>query len=297
MLERFGTIRNPLTIIAIFAGIAEISGTVILPFVEPANQASYIEFLKYFPTLLVFLFFLTLNFNHRVLYAPSDYKDENNFFKRMALASREEIDRKIEDEIMDEMSDQLLVQAGTEGLKQPNFNQDNLKGLKNGTTAFTESTNLPAEQITRNKSTQDVRARYLRAEKLLFEKISSEYPSILKSVHVAESSGDRSIYFDGFVMDDSNVIAVEMLYFSNGPFNNSRVQTRIRKVLDQSFLAFKQFPEVQQKKFSLIIMVATDGPADLGLEKGRLKRLTSSVPFPVKVQVYRLEELEKEFGN
>ena len=32
MVEKISPVKNPLTIIAIFAGIAEISGTIILPF-------------------------------------------------------------------------------------------------------------------------------------------------------------------------------------------------------------------------------------------------------------------------
>src|ERR1041385_730287 len=57
MVEKIGTIRNPLTIIAIFAAIAEISGTMVLPFVAEANQGTYIWFLMIFPILLVVLFF------------------------------------------------------------------------------------------------------------------------------------------------------------------------------------------------------------------------------------------------
>ncbi|MFA6918203.1 MAG: hypothetical protein WC285_05255 [Candidatus Gracilibacteria bacterium] len=81
MLEKFGTIKNPLTIIAIFAGIAEISGTFVLPFIDIINQNIFIWFLIIFPSSLVAIFFATLNFNHKVLYSPSDYKDEGNFVK------------------------------------------------------------------------------------------------------------------------------------------------------------------------------------------------------------------------
>ncbi len=75
------TVKNPLTIIAIFAGIAEVSGTVVLPFVSTENQETFIWFLMIFPIILVVGFFITLNKNHKVLYAPSDYKDEENFMK------------------------------------------------------------------------------------------------------------------------------------------------------------------------------------------------------------------------
>jgi len=81
MIEKIGFVKNPLTVIAIFAGIAEVSGTIVLPFVDQTNQLVFIYFLIFFPTLLVCLFFLTLNFNNKVLYAPSDYKDETNFIK------------------------------------------------------------------------------------------------------------------------------------------------------------------------------------------------------------------------
>ena len=101
MVEKIGHVKNPLTVIAIFAAIAEISGTTVLPFIAAEYQGTYIWFLMLFPALLVILFFLTLNFNHRVLYAPSDYKDEKHFFGK---ASPEEIKQKVEQEALIEIS-------------------------------------------------------------------------------------------------------------------------------------------------------------------------------------------------
>ena len=86
-------VKNPLTIIAIFAGLAEVSGTAVLPFLAPEPQRVYVWFLMVFPTLLVALFFLTLNLNHRVLYAPSDFQDETHFvnlLQPMGALSKEE---------------------------------------------------------------------------------------------------------------------------------------------------------------------------------------------------------------
>lgn len=74
-------IKNPLTIIGIFAGIVEVSANFVLPFLEDGQQATYIWFLMLFPAALVVLFFITLNFNHVVLYAPSDYKDDQSFMR------------------------------------------------------------------------------------------------------------------------------------------------------------------------------------------------------------------------
>jgi hypothetical protein len=79
MLEKIKGVSNPLTIIAIFAGITEVGGTIVLPFLSATNQAQYMWFLILFPAALVLLFFGTLNFNHRVLYAPSDYREDSSF--------------------------------------------------------------------------------------------------------------------------------------------------------------------------------------------------------------------------
>jgi hypothetical protein len=97
MTGKVGLIKNPLTIIAIFAGIAEVSGTIVLPFVSDNNQELFIYFLICFPSILVLFFFVTLNFNNKVLYAPSDYKDEANYIKinKYDIARQKNIELKI----------------------------------------------------------------------------------------------------------------------------------------------------------------------------------------------------------
>lgn len=99
MSEKIGAVKNPLTIIAIFAGIAEVSGTGVLPFLSSPNQAIFMWFVMAFPCLLVIFFFLTLNFNHCVLYAPSDFRDEDNFIRSLPRATRLEKEMKIEAEL------------------------------------------------------------------------------------------------------------------------------------------------------------------------------------------------------
>ena len=69
-------IKNPLTIIGLFAGIAEVAGTAVLPLVSTELQKFFIWYVMGFPILLVVLFFFTLNRNPKVLYAPSDFVDE-----------------------------------------------------------------------------------------------------------------------------------------------------------------------------------------------------------------------------
>lgn len=72
-------VTNPLTIIAIFAGIIEGSALASLPFLEGHSQGIYTWFLVGFPPFLTLLFFITLNFNHKTLYSPSDFNDPQDF--------------------------------------------------------------------------------------------------------------------------------------------------------------------------------------------------------------------------
>ncbi|MHC8318040.1 hypothetical protein [Pseudomonas sp. LB3P31] len=74
-------ITNPMSIIAIFATLSEASAAVSLPFLDDEDREIYVWFLISFPFYLLFLFFATLNFNYRSLYAPSDFKSDEHFMQ------------------------------------------------------------------------------------------------------------------------------------------------------------------------------------------------------------------------
>ncbi|WP_175618926.1 hypothetical protein [Paenibacillus odorifer] len=74
-----GKVQNPLTIIAIFAGIAEVTGTTVLLGLPLEIQRIFVWFAMTFPILLVTAFFIVLYKKRDALYAPSDYKDEKYF--------------------------------------------------------------------------------------------------------------------------------------------------------------------------------------------------------------------------
>ncbi|MEG5264096.1 hypothetical protein TRP66_07315 [Pseudomonas sp. JDS28PS106] len=62
---------DPIGVIALFAGLSEASAATVLPYLDNENRQAYIWFLIIFPSFLVLLFFLTLNFNPTALYPPS----------------------------------------------------------------------------------------------------------------------------------------------------------------------------------------------------------------------------------
>ena len=114
MIEKMRHISNPLTIIAIFAALAEIAGTIVLGLVIPELQRSFMWFVMLFPTGLVLLFFLTLNFNPRVLYAPSDFQNEENFLQ--ILAGRQRISVELADVVtqLEESKKRIVEEAQNE---------------------------------------------------------------------------------------------------------------------------------------------------------------------------------------
>lgn len=81
MLKIKKKITNPMTVIAIFALISESSAAVSLPFLDNSEREIYVWFLISFPFYLLLLFFITLNFNYRSLYAPSDFDRDDSFLK------------------------------------------------------------------------------------------------------------------------------------------------------------------------------------------------------------------------
>lgn len=81
--------QNPLSIIAIFAGLAEVAGTVMITYLTEDLQSIFIWFVMLFPVILVSLFFYVLYRKPLNFYSPEYYKDEENFITAMRL--RDEI--------------------------------------------------------------------------------------------------------------------------------------------------------------------------------------------------------------
>ncbi len=87
MSEPHRNVGSPLALIAIFAAITEASALASLPFLDTHSQGIYTWFLVAFPPFLTLMFFITLNFNYKAFYSPSDFRDEDGFLQ--AIGSRQ----------------------------------------------------------------------------------------------------------------------------------------------------------------------------------------------------------------
>ncbi len=83
-------VSNPLTLIAVFAALSETVSAAVLPILDTSLQGIFLWFVMLFPVFLVSIFFVTLWRKREVLYAPSDFKDEQNFLVSAGHATRRE---------------------------------------------------------------------------------------------------------------------------------------------------------------------------------------------------------------
>lgn len=244
MVEKIGHIKNPLTVIAIFAGIAEISGTIVLPFISEENQATYIWFLMSFPFFLVLVFFLTLNFNHKTLYSPSDYRDENNFLNPIAKATPEESEKKLKreaQEVVEEVKSEETAdgtQTGaTEDLASPsNMSDDSTtpKVANPSSSAATQSNNSSSVSIEVSDHKRDnlLAAEVVLAEKLAVSELSKKLSLPFKSDARLDLPGYESQVFSALATHGRTVHALQVKVFPGNRLDSNRLVPLIKEARD-----------------------------------------------------------------
>lgn len=286
MIEKIGHIKNPLSVIAIFAAIAEISGTTVLPFIEANNQSIYIWFLMLFPTLLVGIFFVTLNFNHRVLYAPSDYRDENNFIASFVNARPEEQSKKLNEEVAELEADE------TE--QRPKGSYQSSTELENG----------PKATSVRNRK-REIMADVVLAEKLAIEKLSKDTglnfkPGIKFEFPLPGTNSNDSlevknkvgIVFDAAHVSDEAVQSVEVKLFKTNKIDYSRLMPALK----MSEQVASQCGDVSSKDFTLHVFAVVDAPdVDISLLRSELRKHVVSSKINIVVHVERLDDMQNEY--
>lgn len=282
MIDNNGHIKNPLTVISRFAAIAEISGTAVLPFIEPENQAIYIWFLMLFPVLLVGIFFLTLNFNHKTLYAPSDYKNQNHFLNLFGIVTPDERDEKLEQEVGETVSPVASVMADDPPPEQvPALNSpaqeasatSNDKSEETAADASVLATREAAHSQAKpesntfdldafaKKSLIESMAKLEYIEKRSIEQLKAT-TNIAFSEHVKfDIPGlSKPIIFDAVADQNETIHIAEVKFFENGAFSIQRFSSTFANAK----LVAKQIYQLSNRKILLHLVVILGTPASEG---------------------------------
>lgn len=95
MDDKLSRIQKPLAIIAIFAGIVQISGIAILPYIDSPQQSKLTWFLIAFPVFMVLLFFITINYYIRAAVKSNKYLKLPKPGKVIRPVTRYEVEQKM----------------------------------------------------------------------------------------------------------------------------------------------------------------------------------------------------------
>ena len=173
MIEKIQKISNPLTIIAIFAGLAEVASTIALAVVDKEVQIILVWFVMLFPVFLAVLFFITLNFNPQVLYAPSDFQNEENFLN--VLRNKKNLDvsfNRLNEDLessTDKILETIIGRFGQEAEKQRQslrqLIDSQIKELKLSVEKTEKSANIVSLQALTRSELQAKIVTYLFSEK------------------------------------------------------------------------------------------------------------------------------------
>ena len=279
MIEKIGHVKNPLTVIAIFAGIAEISGTVILPFLEKDNQEVYMWFLMLFPFFLVAVFFLTLNFNHRTLYSPSDYRDEQNFVSSMMKATALEQGEKLRKEVQEVEAELRAEKTATDAIEAAaTFTAD--AGVEKKTTpeapAIPETTpTLPIKPV---RVASDVEL----AHKLAVAQLSKYLGIELRTDLRIEMEGAPTVVYDAFGIKDGNAHAVDVKYLPTQQPNASRFFETMEK---SAFVSRRMRRKNAEVRFTLHLFIVTDA-SDIAVKNLTLELFEMASKLDLRLEVH-----------
>ena len=275
-MKTTSAVKNPLTVIAIFAGLAEVAGTVVLPFVAETNQLTYIWFLMVFPTLLVLLFFLTLNKNPKVLYAPSDFRDESNYMKIFRPSSTTERLVKLENEVQESIDE--------EPIQEVTITKDN------GTV---ETKNAVSSQLDLfERMSSDPRNRYMLAENLIIDRLSAEFRMPAQRELALRKQFGTGYLFDAIFEDKRGPIIVEIKFLPEKSYTR-----RLRETLKKMEHAVSSLPDIMRRNTRVLLVFAHERPnEEVAMIKKELNEMVRTLSVPIEIRMYNLKELITEAG-
>lgn len=245
-------IKNPLTIIAIFAGIVEVGSNSVLPFLTDENQATYIWFLMLFPLVLVLIFFFILYNKHEVLYAPSDFNDEANF-RDILNTTR----KSTTSELSNKMNEDLKTLK--EEYKKLEKRSKKKKAKKNDDVSDENSqTDTPTQTDTKVSNFRNMikfgKVKFLNmAEKSLLKMYKEKYDDKLE-LNVTMGTEKDKLIADGIVIDGNDINIIEVKILST----HMAIRHIIHRFIDKNYNLLQKFAENHNVKISFIVLTPDD---------------------------------------
>ncbi|WP_051621318.1 hypothetical protein [Leeuwenhoekiella sp. MAR_2009_132] len=174
MTEKVNRINSPLTIIAIFAALAEVNATIAIGLIDDNLHYIFIWFVIGFPTLLVLLFFITLNYNTKVMYSPSDFREDKNFI------------------------DSLYGQRTDKNLLEESF-EDNSQSIEEIETKLIKSINEKIEQVSEGNLTKEDLTSLLESQKSEIRNVTNDFSNEIIYPHALRKEFAKWVSFPAYL--------------------------------------------------------------------------------------------------
>lgn len=304
MVEKIGHVKNPLTVIAIFAGIAEISGTIVLPLISPSIQSIYVWFLMLFPSILVVLFFATLNYNPTALYSPSDYRDENNFVNSVRRATPEEVSKKLHQEVKEveaeinnaeqtkEVDEEPALQTPSkrDAATQEPSKETREENTENGTKRHHEVKHFvygldPVSSTSHTRVLSDLALAETLAMSELTKNLGIPFE---RNLSIAVPGQRKNVTFDGFAVVDHVVHLAEVKYFARSNIDISRFYS---SMVDAAYLGKHLSIYKKQRLVFHVFIVADLSPAQKSRKSVELLEFAKTIGLTIQIHVSPFDEL------
>ncbi|MCU6337939.1 hypothetical protein KW823_15490 [Enterobacter quasiroggenkampii] len=304
MAGAISLVKNPLTIIAMFAGIAEVSGTAILPWIAEPNQKIYIYFLMFFPTFLVSLFFFTLHKKSESLYAPSDFVDEKNYMTLIGLQGISITSPLNKNDVPNAsiLEEEIIPENNAVAGKDEKSRQES-ESAKQDDKYFSVGTIIPSlKKYPLNSISEPVDKK----EKML-KKLGGEVSYM--AFQYAESKLDVSFdvdktemrnefgyhNFDGayYPPISNGVLTGEIIFLEINVFSTLR-SANILSMLDlinESWRHFKGF------RIYLVYVITAKNNDEMNSFIKQISKIKSKANFPIEIDIITVDELKYKCGK
>ncbi len=282
MVEKVGHIKNPLTVIAIFAALAEVSGTVVLPILQKETQQVYVWFLMSFPVFLVASFFWVLYNKHHVMYAPTDFKDDKTF---KDLFENSNGSAKV-DKIKNETED-----LGIETEKAAPGSEKAVPGAELGEDGASSQTAISASETLR----RTFQGNGLLAEELVVAKLSKDQ-GLKFDRNLAVKGLFPKLVFDAVATSDDRAVVVETRFTRQGVMP----EEARRNYFDRVVRFANALPEERRRHIEFIFALVTDSEDEEKTKRmeravQRIQETAKEYPFKTTVHFFKMKDLESEF--
>lgn len=254
--------KNPLSIIALFISLIYGFACLVLgtsnTVLDKEQRWPLIWFIVVFPFIVLLAFVYLVVRHHEKLYAPSDYKDENNFLKTLDI---------------DVQKERLT---------------ESVKAIENETVNSQEN-NVGNKDNRLSSKNKELRQSYFLAEELVLRQLEIEIGTVIKR-QSGLKVGNELLQFDGIGSKDDKLILVEVKYTRTGLIS---IET-VRKFHGHLLKLEDIFNSKPQKDIVCILAIVHEGNHK-NIDETAYECFKGSSITP-RIVYFNINELKNKFG-